>query len=79
MNSRLGKQIYIAPKKKKKKKMSSTVRCSFKQMFLKNFTKLTGNTCARVSFLIKLQALGLKLYLKKGSGTGVFLLILRKF
>ena len=29
------------------------------------------NTCARVSFLIKLQILDLKLYLKKDCGTGV--------
>ena len=32
-----------------------------------------NNTCARVSFLIKFQARGLQLFLKKGSGTGVFL------
>ena len=30
--------------------------CSFKKSALKNFAKFTGkNTCARVSFLIKLQ------------------------
>ena len=34
------------------------------------------NTCARVSFLIKLQAWGLK---KRDSGTGVFLWILPNF
>ena len=32
-----------------------------------------GNTCARVSFLIKLQALGLQLYQKRDSGTGAFM------
>ena len=37
------------------------------------------NKCARVSFLIKLQARGLQLYLKRDSGTGVFLWILRNF
>ena len=37
------------------------------------------NTCARVSFIIKLQALGLQLNFKKYSGTGVFLWILRNF
>ena len=37
------------------------------------------NTCARVSFLIKLQASGLQLYFKKGYGTGVFLWILWNF
>ena len=34
---------------------------------LRNFTKFTGNTCARVSFLIKLQVLGLQFYLKIGT------------
>ena len=37
----------------------------------RNFTKFTVNTCARVSFLIKLQALGLQLYLKRDSGTKI--------
>ena len=37
------------------------------------------NTCARVSFLIKLQISGLQLYWKKDSGTGGFLWILRNF
>ena len=36
---------------------------------VRNLTKFTGNTCPRVSFLIKLQALGLQLYLKRDSGT----------
>ena len=31
-------------------------RCSLRKGILRNFTKFTGNTCARVSFLIKLQA-----------------------
>ena len=35
--------------------------------------------CARVSFLIKLQVSGLQLYWKRGSGTGIFLWILRNF
>ena len=30
------------------------------------------NTCARISILIKLQFLGLQLYLKRVSGTDVF-------
>ena len=37
------------------------------------------NTCARGSFLIKLQASGLQIYLKRASGTGVFLWILWSF
>ena len=44
-----------------------------KKGVLRYFTEFTGNTCARVSFLIKLQALDLQLYLKRDSGTGVFL------
>ena len=35
------------------------------------------NTCAGASFLIKLQAIGLQLYWKRYSGTGVFLWILQ--
>ena len=31
-------------------------RCSLTKGILRNFTKFTGNTCARVSFLINLQA-----------------------
>ena len=31
-------------------------KCSMKKKFLKNLAKFTRNTCARVSFLIKLQA-----------------------
>ena len=37
------------------------------------------NTCARISFLIKLQASSLQLYQKRDSGTGVFLWTLRNF
>ena len=48
-------------------------RCSIKKCSSKFLQDSQENTCARVSFLIKLQALGLKLYFKKGSGAGVFL------
>ena len=34
---------------------SSHRRCSVRKGVLRNFTKFTGNTCARVSFSIKLQ------------------------
>ena len=44
-------------------------RCSVKELFLESSQNSQENTCARVSFLIKLQALGL-------SGTGFFLCIL---
>ena len=43
-----------------------------------NFAKFL-RTCARVSFLIKLQAWGLQLYQKRDSGAGVFLWILSNF
>ena len=39
---------------------SSHRKCSIKEGVLKNFAKFKRNTCARVSFLIKLQAWGLR-------------------
>ena len=48
-------------------------RCSVKKVFLEISQNLQENTCARVSFLIKLQALRLQLYEKRDSGTGVLL------
>ena len=58
---------------------SSHWTCSVGEGVLRKFAKITGNTCVRVSFLIKLQASGLQLYLKRESGTSVFLWIFRKF
>ena len=58
---------------------SSHRRCYVKKVFLKISKKLQENTCARVSFLIKLQSSGLQLHLKKDSGTSVFLWILKIF
>ena len=53
------------------------------QQELKVFLEISLNsresTCARVSFLIKLQAWVLQFYLKSDAGTGVFLWILRNF
>ena len=46
---------------------------SVKEVFLEISQNSQENTCARVSFLIKMQALSLQLYLKRDSGTGVFL------
>ena len=54
-------------------------RCSAKKVFLEISPNLQENTCARDSFLIKLQAPGLQLYQKRATGTRVFLLILRDF
>ena len=48
-------------------------RCSVKKVFLKTLQNSQENTSARVSFLIKLQALGLQPYQERDSGTGVFL------
>ena len=48
-------------------------------MFLEISQNSQENTCVRASFLIKLQALGLQLYYKRDSDTGVFLWILRNF
>ena len=53
--------------------------CSVKKGVLRNFTKFTENTCAKVSSLIKLQGWDLQLYLKRDSVTCVFLWILRNF
>ena len=50
-----------------------TQRCSVKKIFLEISQNSHENTCARVSFLIELQALGLQLYYKRDSGAGVFL------
>ena len=54
-------------------------RSSIKKMFLKISQYSQENTCARVSFSLKLQASGLKLYLKRDSSTGVFLWIFQNF
>ena len=48
-------------------------RWSVKKSFLEILQNSQENTCARVSFLIKLQALALQLYLRRDCGTGVFL------
>ena len=41
---------------------SSCRRCSVKNVFLEILQNSQEDTCARVSFLIKLQALGMKPY-----------------
>ena len=43
-----------------------------KKVFFEISQNSQENTCAWASFLIKLQVLGLQLYLKRDSGTGVF-------
>ena len=52
---------------------------SVKKVFLEISQNSQENTSARVPFLIKLQALGLQLYLKGDSDTGVLLWILWNF
>ena len=53
--------------------------CSVKKVSLEISQNSKENTCIRVSFLIKLQAWGQSLFLKKVSGTDVFLWILWNF
>ena len=55
------------------------MRYSVKKVFVKISQNSQENTCVKVSFLTKSQARGLQLYLKRESGTGVFLWILRNF
>ena len=57
---------------------SSHQWCSIKK-FLKIFTKLTGKTCARVSFPITLQASTCSFIQKRDPGTEVFLSIVQYF
>ena len=59
------------------KTRSSHRKCSIKKVFLKISQNSQKKTYARVSSLIKLQAWGLQLYQKGGSGTGAFLRISR--
>ena len=47
-------------------------RCSYKESVLRSFTKFTGNTCARASFLIKLQAEEVCNFIKKEALAQVF-------
>ena len=47
--------------------------CYVKKVFLKILQNSQENTCTRVFFLIKLQALGMQIYEKRDSDTGVFL------
>ena len=54
-------------------------RCSVRKGVLGNFAKFTGKHLCQILFLIRLQAWGLQLYLKRSSGTDVFLWILRDF
>ena len=58
---------------------SSQRRCSVKKGVLRNFEKFTVKHLCQSLFSIKLQAWGQQLYLKKGSGTGIFLWVLRNF
>ena len=53
--------------------------CSVKKVFLEISQNSQEKTCARVSFLIKLQSSDLQIFKKRNSDTGVFLLILWKF
>ena len=61
------------PVAKFKKTDATTRGVLYKKVFLKILQNSQENTCTRVSFFIKLQALGLQLYQKRDSGTGVLL------
>ena len=50
----------------------------YRKIYLKNSQNLQENPCTRVSFLIKLQVSACN-FIKKETGAGVFLWILRKF
>ena len=54
-------------------------RCFVKKMFLEISQSSQEKTYARISFLIKLEGLGLQLFLKRGFITGIFLRILQNF
>ena len=58
---------------------SSHQRCSLKKGVLRNFAKFAGKNCARVSFLIKLQTLGVQLNLKNRLWHGYFSVNFAKF
>ena len=58
---------------------STHLRYFIKKVLLKISQNLQKNTGFRISFLIKLQALGLQLYLKKRLGTSVFLWVFCEF
>ena len=47
-------------------------KCSTKKVFLKILWNLQENTCAKVSFLIKLTARDLQIYQRRDLETGVF-------
>ena len=48
---------------------SSHQTCSLKKVFIKNFTKIIGNTCVSVSFLMKPEACN---FIKKETPTKIF-------
>ena len=54
-------------------------RCSVKKVFLEILQNSYENACATASFLIKLQVSGLRIYQKRDSGAGAFLLVFRNF
>ena len=58
---------------------SSHRRCSIRKYVLRNFTKFTGKPLCQSLFFNKVAGLRAATLLKRGSGRGVFLLILRNF
>ena len=60
-------------------KEAVVIRCSVKKVFLEISQNSQENTCARASFLIKLQASGLQLYQKRDSAHSCFPVNFTKF
>ena len=71
--------INFSSDKAKKSFRSSHRRCSVKKGVVRNFAKFTWKKPVPDLFFNKVAVLGLQLYWKRDSGTGVFLWILRNF
>ena len=71
-----GKVLYLSALKQRTEVVAQ--RCSLKKVFLEVLQSSQENTCARISFLMKLQVKANN-FIKKKTDTDVFLGILRNF
>ena len=71
-----GKVLYLSVLKQRKEAVAQ--RCSFKEVFLEISENSQENTCARVSFLMKLQVKA-NGFIKKETDKDVFLWIFGNF
>ena len=77
---RQNKNLNITRTKRAFKAALKSIFHHFKRAFrCQTWQSCTKNVCFGVSFLIKFQAWGLQLYLKRNYSTGVFLWILQNF